>query len=265
VARLKSQLGERVLGTSFNMGTEIMTIADLNEMEARVDIGETDVVLISPGQNARLEVDAFKDRKFTGTVTEIANSAKGSASGMSSSQDATRFEVRIRVAEKELFRPGMSVTAEIETRYRTNVIAVPFASVTGRTPKEKKGPAGNPAKTNTAPSTASTSTNAPGTNAAPVAIAKSSSTETNSPKSDRKNKEKEKPKQIEVVFVLDGDHVKMVPVKIGIFDEDYYEIVEGLDEDKEVVSGGYRAISHDLEDGKRVVRGMTGSGAKKEL
>jgi HlyD family secretion protein len=82
VTRLRSQLGERVLGTSFNMGTEIMTIADLNEMEAKVDIGEIDVVLIQAGQKARLEVDAFKDRKFNGVVTEIANASKGSSASM---------------------------------------------------------------------------------------------------------------------------------------------------------------------------------------
>ena len=103
----------------------------LDEMEARVDIGEIDVVLIQPGQRARLEVDAFKDRKFTGLVTEIANSSKGAA--MSSSQEATKFEVRIRIQEKEAFRPGMTVTAEVETCYRTNALAVPFASVTTRT------------------------------------------------------------------------------------------------------------------------------------
>src|SRR5262245_27475481 len=105
VTRLQSQQGERVLGTSFNKGTEIMTISDLNEMEARVDIGEMDVVLIAPDQNVRLEVDAFRDRKFTGTVTEIANSAKGlgssSAGGLtsssSSSMEATKFEVHIRI------------------------------------------------------------------------------------------------------------------------------------------------------------------------
>src|ERR1041385_18949 len=140
VSKLNSQLGERVLGTVQNVGTEIMTIADLNEMEARVDIGESDVVLILPGQNARLEVDAFKDRKFTGTVTEIANSSKDAGTVMSSStsQEATKFEVRIRVKEKEEFRPGMSVTAEIETRYRTNVLTVPIASVTSRLPKDKE-------------------------------------------------------------------------------------------------------------------------------
>jgi HlyD family secretion protein len=233
VARLNSQLGERVLGTSFNKGTEIMTIANLNEMEARVDIGEMDVVLIQPGQTTRLEVDAFKDRKFTGTVTEIANSAKGygssaasSLGGSSSSQDATKFEVNIRIKEKELFRPGMSVTAEIETRSRTNVLAVPIASVTARTPKS-----GKDSKTN------------------------SVSTETNMVKGDKK---KEGPKALDVVFLVNGDRVKMVPIKYGISDDNYYEITEGLTEGEEVVSGGSLAINRDLEDGKKIVKGPAG-------
>src|SRR5262249_1118997 len=105
VSKLNSQLGERVLGTIQNVGTEIMTIADLNEMEARVDIGEIDVVLIAPDQNVRLEVDAFKDRKFTGAVTEIANSS-GSAglpgaavASTANSQEATKFGVKIRIKE----------------------------------------------------------------------------------------------------------------------------------------------------------------------
>ena len=238
VTRLKSQLGERVLGTSFNMGTEIMTIADLSEMEARVDIGEVDVVLIAPGQTARLEVDAFKNRKFAGAVTEIANSAKGlgqsmQGTGGGSSQDATKFEVHIRVKEKEMFLPGMSVTAEIETRYRTNVLTVPIASLTTRQPK-----------TNT---TAGVS----GTNTA-VAQADPPAAGTNAPKTDRKSKDS---KPVEVVFVLDGDHVKMIPVKSGISDDDYYEVTQGLQEGAEVVSGGFKAISRDLEDGKKVAKG----------
>jgi HlyD family secretion protein len=143
VSKLNCEVGERVLGTIQNVGTEIMTIADLNEMEARVDIGEMDVVLIAPGQNVRLEVDAFKDRKFVGTVTEIANSSENNGvttttSSSSGNQEATKFQVKIRVKEKEAFRPGMSVTAEIETRSRANVLSVPIASVTTRLPKEPK-------------------------------------------------------------------------------------------------------------------------------
>ena len=131
ISKLNSQLGERVLGTVQNAGTDIMIISDLNQMEARVDIGEMDVVGIKPGQKARLEVDAFKDRKFSGTVTDVASSSKDSnqtgnySSSSSQSQEATKFEVRIRINDKEAFRPGMSVSADIETEYRTNVLTVP--------------------------------------------------------------------------------------------------------------------------------------------
>jgi HlyD family secretion protein len=239
VSKLNSQLGERVLGTVQNVGTEIMTIADLNEMEARVEIGEIDVVLIAPGQNVQLEVDAFKNRKFTGTVTEIANSSKSSPYS-SNQQEATKFEVKIRIKEKEAFRPGMSVTAEIETRSRTNVLSVPIASVTTRLPKPKETK-GNP----------SAATNASSTPNAGAADAKTNSPSTNSPaRPDKKTKDAVKP--IEVVFLKQGDVAKMVPVKIGISDDDYWEIIEGLEEGQEVISGGYRAVSRDLEDGKRV-------------
>jgi HlyD family secretion protein len=262
VSKLNSEVGERVLGTVQNIGTEVMTISDLNEMEARVDIGEMDVVLIQPGQNVRLEVDAFKDRKFNGTVTEIANSAKGSglssAVSSSSTQDATKFEVRIRFKEKESFRPGMSVTAEIETRSRTNVLAVPIASVTTRLPKEaeKKGGTNmvavkDPPGTNCAtPGTNKTATNTIVLTAGTNLVTTNS---TNMAKADKKNKEAAKP--IEVVFVLEGDHAKAAPVKIGISDDSYWEVTEGLKEGQEVVSGGYRAISRDLEDGKKIKKG----------
>jgi HlyD family secretion protein len=225
---LNSQAGERVLGTVQNVGTDIMTISDLNQMEARVDVGEIDVVLISRGQKTRLEVDAFKDRKFTGLVTDIANSSRNAGSMTSSSstsQEATKFEVRIRVSEPEAFRPGMSVSAEIETRYRTNALAVPLASVTTRAPK----------------STAGTNT---------VAGA------------DKKSKDTAKPS--EVVFVVDGNRVKSTPVKIGICDDSYWEITEGLTEGQEIVSGGYRAISRDLNDGKKIKKGAATDEAPKK-
>ena len=216
VTKLKSQLGERVLGTSFNMGTEMMTIAQLDQMEARVDIGEIDIVLIEIGQKVRLEVDAFKDRKFAGTVTAIANATK-SQSGMlgggnSSSQDAPKFEVKIGVMDKENFRPGMSVTAEIETRSRKDVLSVPIQSVTTRLPPAPPKPEGEA----------------------------------------RKGKPPEPVKPQEVVFVLAGEIAKMTPVKTGISDADYFEIVSGLSEGQPVISGGYKAISKDLEDGKKV-------------
>jgi HlyD family secretion protein len=251
VSKLNSQLGERVVGTATMAGTEVMTIADLNEMEARVDIGEIDVVLIQPGQNARLEVDAFKDRKFTGTVTEIANSSR-TAPGMGgggggNNQEATKFEVKIRIKEKEPFRPGMSVTAEIETRSRTNVLCVPIASVTTRLPKDKD-------KDKNKNGHNGSKTNAPGEKKnTETATAPSVEGTNDVAKADKKNKENAKP--IEVVFLMEGERAKMVPVKIGISDDSFWEVTEGLQEGQEVVSGGYRAISRDLEDGKKVRRG----------
>jgi HlyD family secretion protein len=241
ISKLNSQLGERVLGTIQNVGTEVMTIADLNQMEARVDVGEIDVVLIRPGQKVQLDVDAFKDRKFTGTVTEIANSSKtsgmGSGATSSQSQEATKFEVRIRVNEQEAFRPGMSVSAEIETRYRTNALTIPMASVTTRTsppPPKKDSQNKEAANSRDTNSTASADS-------------------TNAPASDKRPKGASAPS--EVVFVVEGNRVKMVPVKIGICDENYWEITQGLDEGQEVVSGGYRAISRDLADGKKIRKG----------
>lgn len=266
ISRLNSRLGERVLGTVQNVGTDIMTIADLNEMEARVDIGENDVVLIAPGQKARLEVDAFKDRKFSGIVTEIANSSNDSTpasqaaggGGQATSQEATKFQVRIRVQEKEAFRPGMSVTAEIETRSRTNVLSVPFACVTSRVPKEKdkKGDAkaavwDDPPATNAV---------AGKTNSSPAAASVSGADPTNSAASDKKSKEA--PKPVDVVFVLEGDHAKMVPVKIGISDDNYWEITQGLTDGVEVVSGSLKAINRELEDGKKVKKGPAPEGEK---
>ena len=265
ISVLNSQVGERVLGTVQNVGTEVMTIADLNEMEARVDVGEMDVVLIAPGQNAKLEVDAFKDRKFTGMVTEIANSSEGSnvpgmsassSSGSSSTGDATKFEVKIRIKEKEAFRPGMSVTANIETRSRTNVLTVPFASVTTRLPKQKDKKPEKKLALNDPPdikASAGTNHSAAATNELALSTNSPGDLETNVAKGDKKGKENTKP--VEVVFIKDGDHVKMVPVKTGIGDDNYWEITEGIQEGQEVVSGGNRAISRDLEDGKKVRKG----------
>lgn len=252
ITTLNSQLGERVLGTVQNAGTDIMIISDLSAMEARVDIGEMDVVLVQPGQKARLEVDSYKDQKFSGIVTAVANSSEGldsgpavassSSSSSGTGQSATQFQVRIRITDLVPFRPGMSVSATIETRTRTNAIAAPIASVTTRVLKAllNKGAAG--AKTNSVPTNAVVALNG----------------ETNSLK---KGDEKNKP--VDVVFVIQGDHVKTVPVKIGIFDDDYYEVTDGLKEGDEIVVGGYHAISHDLDDGKKIVKGAANADLQK--
>jgi HlyD family secretion protein len=242
VSKLNSQAGERVLGTVQNAGTDIMVISDLSRMEARVDIGEMDIVLLQPGENAKLEVDSFKDKKFPGLVTDVANSSKdmnslsgsgGGGGGNSSGQSATQFQVRIRFSETAEFRPGMSVTATIETRTRTNVLAAPIAAVTTRVVK-----GGGSSKTN------SVATNSIPTNAV-------ASSETNSVKADKKS-EGVGNKPVEVVFMMDGDKVKTVPVKIGISDDNFWEITDGLKEGDEIVTGGFKAISRDLDDGKAV-------------
>jgi HlyD family secretion protein len=273
ISKLNSRLGERVLGTIQNVGTEIMTIANLDEMEARVDIGENDVVRIAPGQRAKLEVDAFKKRKFNGIVTQIANSSKDAGQMGGSGQEATKFEVQIRIQEKESFRPGMSVTCEIETCYRTNALTVPFASVTTRQPKDKdKKDERKTAAQKNAPgtnsATAGTNSLTVGTNAtvftnfAVVSTNATGSEGTNAASGDKKSKEAAK--AIEVVFVMEGDHAKMVPVKIGISDDNYWEITEGLKEGQEVVSGSFRAITRELEDGKRIRKGPAMGGADKD-
>ncbi len=264
VSKLNSQLGERVLGTVQNAGTDIMVISDLDAMEARVDVGEMDVVLIRPGQNVSLEVDSFKDRKFVGTVTDVANSSEGlnslSALSSSSTQDATKFEIRIRINEKESFRPGMSVTGNIETRSATNVLAVPFASVTARPPKPKLKPSDKAAKTNLV-ATAGKTTNAVASGNSLTNTATAGDSATNTATAGKKPGESQK--LVDVVFVVDGDHVKMVPVKTGISDETHWEIVDGLKEGDEIVSGGFRAISRDLDDGKKIRKGgATGEDSK---
>ena len=250
ITDLNSEVGERVLGMTYNLGTSIMTVSDLNRIEARVDVGEMDVVGIIPGQKAQLEVDAFKDRKFTGIVTAVANSALGSGTsgtlGSSSgnqSQQAIQFEIRIRVNEKELaFRPGMSVTAEIETEYRTNALTVPLASVTTRPVKpELKA---DPVKEDGTNSTVATKS---GTNAV-TAVANA----------------KEGAKPADVVFVVQGDHVKAMPVKIGFCDDNYWEITDGLTNGQEIVSGGYRAVGHDLQDGSKIKKGAAEAEAEKK-
>jgi HlyD family secretion protein len=256
VSKLSLQLGERVAGNTMMAGTEIMTVADLNNMEARVDVGEVDVILLAKGQKANLEVDAFGDRKFNGTVTDIANSSGGiaasssSSSSSSSSGDATKFQVKIRIDEKESFRPGMSVTAEIETRSRTNVLSVPVQSVTTRPPKPKElASAGKSGKSG------DKGTNHP----AAVDPPTNSASATTNVVTEAGKRSSEARKPIEVVFVVDGDHVKMVPVKRGINDDANSEIIEGLSEGQEVVSGGYKVISRELEDGKKIRKDKPGS------
>lgn len=218
VSQLKSELGERVSGSTFTQGTEIMTVADLSQMEARVDVGENDVVLVSVGDTARISVDAYADKKLVGTVSQIANTA--TSTGLGSQDQVTNFEVRIRLhAQGVQLRPGMSMTADIETETHKGVLSVPIQSVTVRLPKMDM-------KREDAPDQGGVSL--------------------------EKKKKKEEEKLEEVVFVVENGQAKTVVVKRGLSDDTYVE-VSGKDLDgKEVVSGPFKAINRDLENNAKV-------------
>ncbi len=221
ITSLDVELSERVLGSSFSQGTPLMTIADLSKMEATVDVDENDVVHVALGDTAYISADAFPDKKFVGIVTQIGNSAKTSGAG--TQEEVVNFEVKIRLLQfDKKIRPGMSCDAEIRTETRHNVISVPIQSVTARLPKfnfkgKRNGKGKKPAA---------------------------------SSKFKNKNKKNE-PK--EVVFVVKNGIAKMRPVKTGISDDSYIEIKKGLKVGEEVVSGPFRAISKELEDGVKVV------------
>ena len=235
VSQLNSELGERVLGTQQFQGTNVMTVADLARMESRVEVDENDVVIISVGDTARIEVDAYRDRKLTGVVSEIAKTA--TTKGLGTQQEVTNFLVKIRVLDKDLeLLPGMSVTVDIETETRRDVLAVPIQSVTTRLPKKEKEETEEEAEEDADEG---------------EAIAQE--------QPDKNDKKENKP--VEVVFLVEEGTAKMVPVERGISDDSYVEILEGIGEDAEVVSGSYRAIARDLEDGSkvRVEKGKGGS------
>jgi HlyD family secretion protein len=221
VSQLNSEKGERVLGTAQFQGTDVMTIADLSKMEARVDVSENDVVLVTVSDTARIAVDAFPDRKVNAVVYEIANTA--TSKGLGTQEEVTNFQVKMRVVEKGLtLRPGMSMTADIETQTKQNVLSVPIQSVTTRAPKieVKEG-------------------ETDGQKGTVVAAGASA-----------KRREENKPK--EIVFVVENSVVKAMPVKRGISNDAYVEVSEGVSEGADVVSGSYKAINRELEDGSKV-------------
>jgi HlyD family secretion protein len=225
VSQLISELGERVSGSSFMEGTEIMTVSDLSRMEARINVGENDVVLIAVNDTATIQVDAYPDRKLKGVVYELANTA--TTTGAGTQDEVTNFQVKIRVLDKDIpLRPGMSMSADVQTETRNNVLAVPIQSVTTRTPKMKEGVKADSVSKVQKPD--NESTDAKNGNGSMI------------------------DKPIEVVFVVDKGKVKQVPVKRGISDETTVEIISGVSDVDEVVSGSYKAINRELEDGSTI-------------
>ena len=219
VSSLSVEQGERVVGTIQMAGTEMMRIANLSAMEVQVDVSENDILRVSLNDKVDIEVDAYLDRKFSGYVTEIANSASniGVAASLNTDQ-VTNFVVKVRVdseSYKDLlgpnkrypFRPGMSASVDIRTETVDNVLAIPIQAVTVREKEADK---------------------------------------------DNKKKKAADDELEEVVFVMEADTVRMVNVTTGIQDDEYILVTSGLEKGEVVVTGPYSAISKKLDQGDAV-------------
>ncbi len=229
VSSMGVKKGERVVGTAQMAGTEMMRVADMKSIEVRVDVGENDITKVKIGDTALVEVDAYNNRKFKGIVYKIANPVSTATSAMASTTEVANYKVHIRLFTdsyqdlikenaKFPFRPGMTASADIQTKSKVNVISVPLNSVTTR---DKEGQ-GKETKV---------SNNATTNNEEPA-------------KADEELSE--------VVFVLQKDNkVKMVKVKTDIQDLNYIQ-VEGVKVGDVVITGPYSTVSKSLKDGDLV-------------
>lgn len=235
ISSLTSRVGERVVGTSQFAGTEVMRIADLDNMEARVNVNENDVVDVKIGDSVRISVDAYPDREIKGVVREIASTALTRNAG--TQEEVTNFEVKISIPDRSVrLRPGMSTTADIATATVSNVIAVPIQSVTVRSTESDLSPEELERQR------VREEAQDRGDNRADV---------TN--EAQEKQKERAQRQKLQrVVFVKTGETVKMKKVETGIADNTFIEIKSGLEPGEEVVSGSYTAISRRLKDGAKV-------------
>lgn len=235
VSMLIIEMGERVAGASqFSAGTEMMRIADLDMMEAVVEVNENDIVRVNLNDTSLVEVDAYINRKFKGIVTEIATSAN--TTGVTTDQ-VTSFKVKIRLLKESYqdlldpgrpwfspFRPGMSATVDIQTKTEPNALTLPIQAITTRSDTTGKS-VGN-------------------------RIDRDKNKEPN--EIENENDEKPKTEITEYVFLFDNGTAKMVQVKSGIQDNTFIQILSGLDEGQEVITGPYRAVSRTLKNGDKV-------------
>jgi HlyD family secretion protein len=233
ISKLLVKNGERVVGTATMTGTEMLRIADLNKMEVRVNVNENDIVRVHLGDTAVIDVDAYSaDKKeFKGIVTLIANTAKDKVSA-----DAiTEFEVRIlmlpvsyqdlvKVGNKFPFRPGMTASVDILTTTKSNALSVPLASVTTRNPEEEKKEGEN----------------------------EGGGSNSNARQTSDQSKPQKKVEDKTVIFVNDKGVAKMVEVKTGISDYDNIEILSGITDGTEIITGPFTAVSKRLKDGDKV-------------
>lgn len=225
ISVLNVELGERVLGTQQMAGTELLRVANLNNMEVEVDVNENDIVKIKIGDEANVEVDAYLKKKFKGIVTSISNSASTTLT----SDQVTNFKVKVRILKESYqdllegkpstyspFRPGMTATVDIITTTKTNVLAVPISSV----------------------------------------VVKSDTTAVKDFKVEDPNEDKKaapkNDKKFECVFVKVGDKAKIRVIKTGIQDDTNIEVMSGLKPGDVVITGPYTTVSKDLNSGDKV-------------
>jgi HlyD family secretion protein len=234
VSKLNVKRGERVVGTIQMQGTEMLRIADLSVMEVRVNVNENDIVRVHNNDSVNIDVDAYAidNKRFKGVVTNIANTAKDKLS----TDAITEFEVRILVVSSSYqdlvkkgnrypFRPGMTASVEILTNKKENVMSVPLAAVTTRNPNElnsDQNKQGGPPATNT-----------------------------NRAVDEKKDLSKKKEDKV-IVFINDGGTAKMVEVKTGISDYENIEIVSGVQDSTEVITGPFLAVSKRLKNGDKI-------------
>lgn len=235
VSSRTSEVGERVVAQSQFTGTEVMRVANLDEMEVRVNVNENDVVNVKVGDRARISIDAFPNRKFTGSVKEIGSTAK--TLGANTQEEITNFQVKIRVdGGGAALRPGMSANADIETLTVNDVVAVPIQSVTVRTRE------GNKTVEQVAEDRERQNREKQGEGAATAV----------NEKQKKENERSDRESLQRVVFVHTGDGVKQVPVETGISDSTHIEIKSGIKAGDEVVSGSFSVITRKLKDGMKV-------------
>lgn len=235
VSKLDVEKGERVVGTSQMAGTEMLRVADLNRMEVRVDVNENDIIRVGVGDTAIIDVDSYSymNKKFKGIVTSVANTANQKVSA----DAVTEFEVKVRILNssyedlirekvmKTVFRPGMTASVEIITNRKDNVLSVPLAAVTTRSPEERNGKAEGEQEDE---ENADENENQ------------------NQPSAPRNEEVKE------VVFVDNGGVASMVEVETGISDYERIEILSGLEAGQKVVAGPYLVVSKRLKEGDNI-------------
>jgi len=235
VTVLNSKQGERLVATGQFAGTEVMRVADLSHMEARVDVNENDVVNVKVGDKADIKIDAYGDRKFHGAVYQIANTGKTTGAG--TQEEVTNFEVKIRIEDTDVtLKPALSCTADIHTNEVKDVVAVPMQAVTIRTGESNLSPEEIEKKKQKVAQRDKGDNNAEFVNERAEKAAQ---------KEDRERVSK-------VVFLKKGAKAQIVKVTTGISDDTYTEIKSGIQPGDEVISGSYSVISRKLKDGIKV-------------